>query len=109
MGAAVLAEQLEGSAPGLVALAGQILQGLLAGGHLPAADDAAVLVLHQVLLLQTTGGMLGSAVEHLSLRANSHLKLSHLILVAAKLNEIAVANREWNGLRMCGCAGYAKS
>jgi hypothetical protein len=53
--------------------------------------------------------MLGSAVEHLSLRANSHLKLSHLILVAAKLNEIAVANREWNGLRMCGCAGYAKS
>ena len=81
VGATVLLEQLERPLASLVALAGQELQGLLAGSHLLAADDAAVLVLDEVLLGQTTGSVLGSAVEHLSLRANSdHLR--HLILYA---------------------------
>ncbi len=78
----MLVEQAEGALLGLVALAGQVLQSLLAGGHLLAADDATVLVLHEVLLLQTTGSVLGSAVEHLSLGTNSN-HLGHLISVAA--------------------------
>jgi hypothetical protein len=82
-GAAVLLKQTEGAALSLVALAGQILQSLLAGSHLLAADNAAMLVLHQILLLQTTGGMLGGPVENLCLGTNSHLKLGHLILLTA--------------------------
>lgn len=82
----MLVEQTERALLGLVALAGQVLQSLLAGHHLAAAHDAAMLVLHQILLLQTTGRVLGGAVEHLSLGTNSHLKLGHLILRVAILN-----------------------
>ena len=82
--AAVLVEQAEGALLGLVALAGQVLQGLLAGGHLLAADNATVLVLHEVGLGQTTGSVLGSTMENLGLGTNSH-HLGHLILMAAIL------------------------
>jgi hypothetical protein len=77
LGGPVLLEQLEGTLLRLVALAGQVLQGLLAGGHLLAAHDTTVLVLHQVGLDQTTGSVLGGAVEHLCLGTNSYLKLGH--------------------------------
>lgn len=80
LGGTVLVEQLEAAALGLVALAGQVLQGLLAGGHLLAADNAAVLVLDEVLLLQTAGSMLSSTVEHLGFGTSGHFKLGHLIL-----------------------------
>ena len=83
LGGTVLVEQLEAALLGLVALAGQVLQGLLASGHLLAADNAAVLVLDEVLLLQTAGRVLGSAVEHLGLGTSGNLKLGHLILNAA--------------------------
>ena len=89
-GAAVLAEQLERTLVRLVALAGQELQGLLAGLHLLAADDAAVLVLHQILLLQATGGVLGRSVVNLRLGANGHLV--HLILLTAVFSAARV---EW--------------
>lgn len=80
----MLVEQPERTLLGLVALAGQVLQGLLAGEHLAAAHNAAVLVLHQILLGQTTGGVLGRAVENLGLGANcDHLR--HLILLTAVL------------------------
>ena len=77
--AAVLLEQLEGALARLVALAGQELQGLLAGHHLATAHNAAVLVLDEVLLGQTAGSVLGSAVEYLGLGTDSH-HLRHLIL-----------------------------
>ena len=80
----MLVEQAEGALLGLVALAGQVLQSLLAGHHLAAANDAAVFVLDQILLLQTTGRVLGGAVEHLGLRTNSN-HLGHLILRTAFL------------------------
>ena len=64
---AVLLEQLERTLLGLVALAGQELQSLLAGSHLLAANNATVLVLDQILLGQTTGSVLGRTVEHLRL------------------------------------------
>lgn len=74
----MLLEQLEGALPRLVALAGQELQRLLAGQHLLAAHNAAVLVLDQVLLVQATGRVLRRAVEHLSLGANRG-DIGHLI------------------------------
>lgn len=67
----------------LVTLADQELQGLLAGRHLLAAHDTAVLVLDEILLLQTAGGLLRRAVVDLSLGTNSNGKLGHLILLTA--------------------------
>lgn len=83
LGTTVLTEELEGSLLGLVALAGEVLEGLLAGGHLLAADNAVVLVLDKVLLSKTSGGVLGSSVINLSLGSNSHFKFGHLILLTA--------------------------
>ena len=82
VGATVLLEQLERALACLVALAGQELQGLLASSHLLAADDTSVLVLHQVLLFQATGGVLGSSVKHLCLGSNS-CDFGHLIFYGA--------------------------
>ena len=79
----MLLEEAEGSLASLVALAGKELQGLLAGLHLAAAHDTAVLVLDEILLLQATRGMLGSSVVNHSLGASSHFKFGHLILLTA--------------------------
>lgn len=80
----MLVEQPERTLLRLVALAGQVLQGLLARQHLTAAHNAAVLVLDEVLLCQATGGVLGGTVENLGLGANSdHLR--HLIHLTAVL------------------------
>ncbi len=80
----MLVEQTERTLLGLVALACQVLQGLLASHHLAAAHDAAVLVLDEILLLQATGGVLGGAMENLSLGANCD-HLGHLIQMTAIL------------------------
>lgn len=81
--AAVLVKQVELTLARLVALADQELQRLLAGGLLAAADNPAVLVLDEVLLLQTAGGLLRGAVVHLGLGTDSDGKLGHLILLTA--------------------------
>jgi len=88
--AAALAEQLEGALARLVALAGQVLQGLAAGGLLAAADDATVLVLHQLRFGEPTGGVLGGAVVDLGLGANRDGG-SHLILWGAILSRSGCA------------------
>lgn len=67
----------------LVPLADQELQGLLAGGLLAAADDAAVLVLDKILLLEATSRLLRGAMVDLGLRTNSDGELGHLILLTA--------------------------
>ena len=77
---AVLIEETERTLLGLVALAGQVLEGLLAGRLLLAAYNATVLVLDKVRLGETTGGVLGVAVENRSLRANGGNIGGHLIL-----------------------------
>lgn len=59
-----LAEQLEGALLRLVALAGQELQSLLSLEHLLPGNNPTVLVLHQVLLLQTARRVLRRAVEY---------------------------------------------
>ena len=77
--AAVLVEEMEDTLLGLVALARQVLERLLALHHLLAAYNAAVLVLDEVGLGEATGGVLGVAVENRGLGTNSR-NFGHLIL-----------------------------
>ena len=77
-------EKLEGALLGLVALGVKTLESLLARGVLLLADDATLLSLHQILLGESTGSVLGGAVEHLGLGAHSdHLSTNHRGVVAA--------------------------
>ena len=96
---AVLVEEAEGTLLRLVALAGQVLQGLATGGLLAAADDATVLVLDQVCLGEATGGVLGGAVVNLGLVANSD-RGGHLIFRGQNL--IAESGRKRNGRSSIG-------
>ena len=59
-----LAHQLESSLLGLVARRKEMLDGLLARCMLLARDDA-IVVLHQILLLQAAGRVLSRSMEYL--------------------------------------------
>ena len=72
-------EKLEGALLGLVALGVKTFESLLARSVLLLADDATLLSLHQILLGESTGSVLGSAVEHLSLGAHSSLGTTLLL------------------------------
>jgi len=74
----VLVEETERALLGLVALARQILERLLALHHLLAAHNAAMLVLDKVRLRKTTGGVGRRSVKDLRLGSNSDF--GHLIL-----------------------------
>ena len=76
----MLVEEAERALLGLVALARQILERLAARGLLPAAYNAAVLILDKVGLGEATGGVRGVAVENRSLGANGGDISGHLIL-----------------------------
>ena len=80
----MLVEQTERTLLGLVALAGQVLERLLALHHLLATHNAAVLVLDQVGLGEAAGGMLrGSVIDHglgANCRNSRHLILWNAIL-----------------------------
>ena len=75
----MLVEQAESTLLGLVALAGQVLERLLALHHLLATHNATVLVLDQVGLGEAAGGMLRASVKDLGLGANCR-NFGHLIL-----------------------------
>ena len=75
----MLVEQAKGTLLGLVALAGQVLEGLATSCLLPAAHNAAMLVLDEVRLRETTGGVLRRSVKDLGLGANGR-DSGHLIL-----------------------------
>ena len=79
---AVLVEEVENALLGLVAPARQVLERLAASGLLLAADNAAVLVLNKVRLLETTGSVLRRSVKDLCFGANSGY-FGHLILLTA--------------------------
>lgn len=70
-GPAVLVKQPERTLLRLVALPGQVLERLAARQHLAAAHNPTVLVLHQVRLGQTAGGVLRRSVKNLGLGSNS--------------------------------------
>lgn len=55
------------------------------------ADDTTSLRLHEILLLEATGCVLGSTMEHLGLRANSHAGTAILLLVLSVSGAVAVA------------------
>ncbi len=72
-------EKLEGSLLGLEALGVKTLECLLARGVLLLRDDATLLGLHQILLGQATGSVLGGSVVDLGLGAHSqHLATNHV-------------------------------
>lgn len=77
----LLGEQGELTLLGHIASLAQALDGLLASSLLTAADDASALGLHQVLLGQATGSMLGGSVEDLGLGA-SRLQGTTLLLTS---------------------------
>jgi len=77
--AATLLEQRKVSLARLVALARQVLERLLAGHHLLAANNPTVLVLHKIRLGETTGCVLGRSVKHLGLGSNCGHVIGHLI------------------------------
>ena len=84
-------EELESALLRLVARSDQALDGLLAGRHLLAADDATVLVHHQVGLGETTRGVLGRAVVDLGLGARAdHVTTAHLDVVLARVGATSV-------------------
>ena len=78
---------MEDTLLGLIATAGEVLEGLLALHHLLTAYNAAVLVLDKVGLGEATGGVLGVAVENRGFGTNSG-NFGHLIL--------------WNAVLFCG-------
>ena len=84
-------EELEGALLCLVARGNQTLDGLLARRHLLAADDATMLVHHQVGLGETARGVLGRAVVDLGLGARGdHGTTAHLDVVLARVGAATV-------------------
>ncbi len=72
-------EELEGSLLGLEALGVKTLESLLARGVLTLGYDTTLLGLHQILLGQATGSVLGGSVVDLGLGAHSeHLATDHV-------------------------------
>lgn len=86
VGATVLAEELESPTLRLVALAGEVLEGLLTGGELLTTHNTPMLVLDEVLLGEAAGGVLGSSVVNLGLGSSGNFKFGHLILLTAIFN-----------------------
>ena len=78
----MLFKELELTFLGRIAQLTQTLDSLEASSVLATRHNLA-LVLHQVLLGQTTGSVLGRAVVHLRLGANCHLRTTHHIHVVA--------------------------
>lgn len=76
----LLAEQLEGALLGHIAELAEALDRLLARRVLLLAHNATRLRLHQVLLRQTTGRVLGRAVENLGRAARGHHGAALLII-----------------------------
>ncbi len=72
-------EKLEGSLLRLEALGVKTLECLLARGVLLLRNDTTLLGLHQILLGQATGSVLGGSVVDLGLGANrQHLATDHV-------------------------------
>ena len=90
-----LLEELERALLGNIAQLAQTHDSLLASRMLLLADDTALLRLHQVLLRQATGRVLGRAVVNLRRAANSH-HLSTLLLavLASKIARHSIFRRK---------------
>jgi len=78
-------EELEGALLGLEALGVKTLESLLACSVLLLRHDATLSGLHQILLGQATGSMLGSSMKHLGLGAHSDCGTSHHVAIVVIL------------------------
>ena len=87
-----LLEQLEGALLGDVARLLELSQSLLARRVLLLADNATLARLHQVLLGQATGSVLGGAVVDLSLGADSR-RLAALHILARHVRGVSSIRR----------------
>ena len=92
--AAVLVEEAEGALLRLVALARQVLERLATRQHLATAHNTTVLVLNEVILVETTGSLLRRAVENLGLGTYIDAEFGgHLIHLTAILFASAGVNK----------------
>jgi hypothetical protein len=90
----LLLKELERALLGDIARLLELLDRLLARGVLLLGNDATLLGLHQVLLGQATGSVLGRAVPHLRLGANSgHLAAHHVVLAHSHVVAATLATR----------------
>jgi len=89
----LLLKKLEGALLGDIASLLQLLERLLARGVLLLGHDAALLGLHQVLLGQTTGSVLGRAVPDLRLGANSRHLTASLDILTRNIGGLGVRGR----------------
>ncbi len=87
----MLLEELEGALLGHVAELAQLLDCLLASGVLLAADDATTLGLHQILLGEATGSVLGGAVEDGCLGAHGGHLCTSLLLAFSLTGNVATS------------------
>ena len=81
----MLLEQLERTLLGNIALLLQELDRLEARRVLLLAHDTALAGLHEVLLREATGGVLGRAVEDLGLRAHRDLRTTLLSILTRRV------------------------
>lgn len=66
----LLLEELECALLGLVSSLHKVLQRLASEGVLLPGNNPATLRAHEILLVETTGGVAGIAIPHLELRTN---------------------------------------
>lgn len=89
----LLLEQLERALLGDIALLLQELDRLEARRVLLLAHNAALARLHEILLLQPTGGVLGRAVEDLGLGAHRDLRTTLLSILTRRVAVATVVRR----------------
>ena len=79
----LLLKELEGALLGHVARLLELLESLEARSVLLLGNDATLLGLHEVLLGQATGSVLGRSVPDLGLRASRHHRATFLLILAS--------------------------
>jgi hypothetical protein len=84
----MLLKKLEGALLGDIARLLELGERLLACGVLLLRHNAALASLHQVLLGEPTGSVLGRTVPHLGLRASRHHLATRLHILAGHVRRI---------------------
>jgi hypothetical protein len=86
----MLLKKLEGTLLGDISGLLQLLESLEASRVLLLGHDAALLGLHQILLGQATGSVLGRAVPDLGLGAHGDHLAAHLVILASHVVRVRV-------------------
>lgn len=81
----LLLKELEGALLGNIASLLELAESLEARGVLLLGNNATLLGLHQILLGQATGSVLGRTVPNLRLRANRHHLTTRLVILTSNV------------------------